>query len=224
MNDKTTRQCLDLYRAVALRGFTIKEIGSLDTQDGVAWHATLCKGKTKVLTAGNDGTGGPDWIQLRLPGDSRTAREAQAKPIIDELMDIPEVCASVRAFDESVARLRLEYDVEDNQAKNTETTIEQARATVLAEVETVIQAIHATPARRDDEAIAGVVGELMDTAKVIASLKRVCKKSTAWLRKNEPLGSYMQIKRPETPEIRQHVLNKKADDFDGFVSDAIAGL
>lgn len=208
--NKTTKQCLDLYRAVLLRGFSLKEIGTLTTHDGVAWHATLCKGKTKVLTAGNDGTGGPDWVQIRLPGDSRSAREAQAKVIIDELMDIPEVSASIRALDVWIARLSLEHGTEDAQE--------------AAKVEREVQAINAAAARRNDDAIGALVGDLMDAAKLIASLKRVCKSSTVWFRTNEPIGSYMKLKRPETPALRQQILAKEGAKFEAFASDVVLGL
>lgn len=224
MDTKTTKQCLDLYRAVILRGFSIKEIERMNGHDGVAWRATLCKGKAKVVTASNDGNGGPDWVDIRMPGESRAVREAKAQPILDELFSIEEVAASIRALDISIARMTLEYGVAHAQAQHPELTADQVREKLTSEVAAQIEAINAAPPRRDEEAIGSVIGDLMDTAKLVASLKRTCKTATVWFRRDEPMGSFMRLKRPETPEVRQAVLAKHGTDFEAFASDALLGL
>lgn len=198
---------LGMYRAMLAAGFTVSPIKSMDGRDGVAWQATLSFNGKKVLTASNDGNGGPDWVEPipvsaieKLDG----ARDAM-KAAIDKLASLPEVITFLKAFEITV--LAYIDDAAERKAKEEE--------------------VLASALQINDERVGHVVGTMAEIRKTLPKLKKIAATGMNWADAGDEFGEFRTLKHPDTPANRAALAAKKPERFaviQGYLPDLIAGL
>lgn len=216
-----------MFRAVMAAGFALSNVQSVATDDGSCWSTVLCFQKKKVLRASNGGFGGPDEIcQLVTQGSFRDL--APAAEYVDKLMDLPVVRDFVRDYEVDMEKSCWHYAVErvhaERTASGSKQTVEEVRTELEQASKAKIEALLSSPASRDPETVAMVIGALTDIRQDIARMKRTCKTKLAWFKKGTNGTEYLSINLPDTPANRQRAEAKYAAEMDGYVNDLIVGL
>lgn len=217
-----------LFRAVVAAGFSLSNVQSVATDDGCCWSTVLCFQKKKVLRASNGGFGGPDEI-CQLVKEGSPFRDLEpAADYVDKLMDLPVVADFVRNYEVEMEQSTWQYAVNRVHAERTDAggtqTVEEIRAELELASKTKVETLLKSPAQRDPETVAMVIGALTDIRQEIARMKRTCKTKLAWFKKGTSCTQYVSIAYPDTPANRLRVEAKYGAEMDGYVNDLIAGL
>lgn len=204
MLQKTSlKQDIAFVLAVAAAGFKLTNNKSVDTDDGVCWHATLVHGRTKIVTVSNGGFGGPDESQYHA---TSAAGKAANKASLEKLFAVPEVLAVVREH--------LLYAVYlDRQVKNlSDADYEKRKAE-----------IYATKPEPTDDNVELLVGRIADITGMVDKIKRAMKtKLLVAFEGDDAQGAYMVYKLLDTPANRARVQQHETRKIDYFVSDLFA--
>jgi hypothetical protein len=219
---------VEMFRDVMAAGFSLSNVQSVNTDDGSCWSTVLVCDKRKILRASNGGFGGPDEIQQLVTKDRGFRDLSPAAAQIDRLMAVPSVAAFVKNYDIELEEGCWHYAVERvhkerEQAGGTQ-TIEQVRAELEAESKKKVEAIKSSPAKRDDETVAMVIGALTDTRSEIQRMKRTCKTKLAWFKKGSGGSEYVSLSIPDSPANRARAESKYLAEMDGYVNDLVMGL
>lgn len=184
-----------LYTHVIKAGFSLSGISCRSTDDGYSWQATLCSGKTKIVTVSNGGYGGPDEYRYQDPNHIKSLASFYSLPMVDQI--IKESLIETEQY-------RLKFE------RCTSEEFETKKAAILKGDFTV-----------DEDLLGIVVDELRSAKEVITSLKRKLKSKTAWFTKGqEDSNGYNIIGIPDTPDYRKQLIAKYPD-ISIFVNDLI---
>lgn len=189
--------------AVEAAGFKITNNKSFQTDDGFAWHATLCYGRTKIVTVSNSGTGGDDHSDFHAGSDVAKAND---KIQLQEMFSIPEVSAVVREH------LLYNLDLEQQFNKVSVETYAARKAEITSSIPP-----HSV------ENVEYLVGHLATAFQLAGELKRALKTKLLFVRKGDDAkGSYTWYTKPDTPQNRAIAQQKQGGSVDYFIADLFA--
>lgn len=193
---------INLFKQVTLAGFSLAGAKAINTHDGYCWHATLCAGKTKIVTVSNGGFGGPDEFDF-LGSSWGSASKKLLQPLF--------ALALVKEYFQDHFIQMEEWSLEAKKCTPEEFALKKA-------------SILAGEYQIDCEMLGYLVDEIRSAKAEIASLKRKLKGKIGWrVKGKEDEDNYFQIALEDSPENRKKLLEKYPD-ISIFVNDLVKDI